>query len=161
MKVLLVITILFTLNIQVKVVAQSWSPLNKQLDYCLGPCGVYTLFTTNGVLYVGGGFEQAGSTALNYIGVWDGSNWNNMGAGVTGFGGKEVKTILEFENQIHSGGDFNEMDYFTNTGKIAKYNGFNWFSVGGGGNKTQVILRPWKFIMESFRQFYRNGRRHL
>src|SRR5690349_902574 len=36
------------------------------------------------VVVAGGNFEHAGSTTLNFVGLWDGSAWRSMAGGVDG-----------------------------------------------------------------------------
>lgn len=45
---------------------------------------VFTVYTANGLLYIGGDFSQAGGAAANNIAVGDGVNWSPLGVGVDG-----------------------------------------------------------------------------
>lgn len=81
----------------------------------------------NGKLYIGGDFTMAGTTPANNIAMWDGENWNAMGAGLDG----EVKAILANGNDIYAGGNFTTTNGDT-VFSIAKWNGSSWEALGTG-----------------------------
>lgn len=104
--------------------AQSWSPVGSGFDNY-----VSTLHydSTSNFLYAGGNFHTTDTTLLNYIGFWDGTQWNNMGIGMN----QRVTDIEEYNGELYATG------WFTTAGNvaanhIAKWDGNAWQDVGGG-----------------------------
>lgn len=78
-------------------------------------------------LYVGGTFEHAGSTAVNYIAKWNGTSFEALGAGLDG----PVATMAVYNGALYVGGFFNAAGAST-ANYIAKWNGTAWQTVGAG-----------------------------
>jgi hypothetical protein len=81
----------------------------------------------NGMLYLVGNFQFAGSIEVNGIAGWDGTNWSALGDGFNG----TVYGVGSFNNELYAGGDFTESDG-TSLNRIAKWDGSNWVSPGFG-----------------------------
>jgi hypothetical protein len=81
----------------------------------------------NGDLYIGGEFLIAGDTLARSVVRWDGSDWNLLGAGISGF----VTSLVSSGTTIYAGG------YFSAAGEVeanavAKWDGQEWTSLGDG-----------------------------
>jgi hypothetical protein len=118
--------ILFILILVVKIsFSQTWSPYGVGL----GPNEVSDLLIFNNELYACGGFISSGSSTLNGIARWDGTNWNPLANG-TNFGGPECMTI--YNNDLIAGGSFISITGVPNAKGIARWDGFSWHALGGG-----------------------------
>ncbi len=82
----------------------------------------------NGNLYIGGSFNHIGSMLAHGVAVWDGTQWQAMGAGFSG----TVNDLIIYNGEIHAGGHFfsNSSNHFTH---LAKWDDTNqeWVKVGG------------------------------
>lgn len=109
----------------------SWSPLNDASTFISGTNNeVRSLaIDSNGVLYVGGNFDEAGGIIANRIATWDGSNWGTLGDGTSGF----VEAITTTDNDVYIGGNFAIAGGIT-VNRIAKWNKTtkNWSALGNG-----------------------------
>lgn len=74
-------------------------------DGLSGPGGAATIRAINidaeGLL-VGGAFTRSGTTPIDHVARWDGTQWNPLGTGANG----EVKVIREYMGVYYVGGDF-------------------------------------------------------
>lgn len=95
-----------------------------------------------GSIAVGGKFNLAGaSTNVSNIASWNGgNNWNPIGLnGINLFPnnkGQGVTALQVVNNDLIAGGRFMDADGVPGTAFIAKYNTFNWTSMGGGVNTS-------------------------
>jgi hypothetical protein len=125
----------------------TWTALGAGID---GQVFSSTVFDPDGagpappVLVVGGSFTSAGGLPANNIAMWDGSAWHPLGTGVE----EAVWSLAAFDEDgpgpnppvLFAGG------YFTTAGgvvvnNIARWDGANWSSVGGGaGGKLRGVL---------------------
>lgn len=129
---------------------QNWSPLGSGVGPYDGWCPwciyVTALASFTGVdgttrLYAGGNFTRAGSLNLNYIAQWNGSTWSALGTGVdrspvTGF------TVFNDGSgpALYVIGNFDLAGGVPGTRRIARWDGLNWSSVGGGlTNEFDII----------------------
>ena len=102
--------------------------------------GVTDLKVVDGLLYVAGEFSQAGSVAANSIAIWNGSSWAAL-SGLFGNGLEDdngfvvlpgiARSLASNGNDVYVVGSFNRAGGSAATG-IARWDGNNWFSVGGG-----------------------------
>ena len=83
----------------------------------------------DGQLYVGGNFEQAGSSTARNIARWDGSAWHPLGSGVDG----NVDALETFQGRLYVGGSFAHAGDSTSTG-IAYWDGTTWHGFSNGIN---------------------------
>ncbi len=99
---------------------------------------VYTIaFASNGDMYVGGWFNEAGQQSNVWnIAKWDGNYWHRLGNGLNG----RVKAItIDGNNNVYAGGDFlfTGDDLYVN--HIAKWDGSSWSDLTGYyGNNLQT-----------------------
>mgnify|MGYP003663530367 CR=1 FL=1 len=83
----------------------------------------------DGVLYVGGNFDEAGGKTANRIATWQNGNWGTLGSGTSGF----VQAIATTSNDIFIGGNFAIAGGST-VNRIARWNKTSntYFSLGNG-----------------------------
>jgi len=93
----------------------------------------------NGVLYVGGNFDEAGGRVANRIATWDGNRWGTLGQGTSGF----VQSISSDANFVYIGGNFAIAGEQT-VNRIARWNKgtSQWQSLGNGlsGAVNSLVL---------------------
>ncbi|MCP4546358.1 MAG: T9SS type A sorting domain-containing protein [bacterium] len=86
-----------------------------------GGANVLDIEDDNGRLYVAGAFTYAGGIPVNYIAMWDGTEWHALDDGAAG-------TVAEIEhNGVHL---FAAGDFGVGSPSIAKWNGSSWWAVG-------------------------------
>jgi len=97
--------------------------------------------TSNGDVYVGGGFQVAGGTTLTggisvrNIAKWDGTAWSALGtAGNEGAGGQVLALAVGTNGDIYVGGLFTFVAQSISANSIAKWNGAAWSALGVGAN---------------------------
>lgn len=103
----------------------AWSSLGNGLYEPFG-AGVRAMaIDTSGHLYAGGYITFSGSTPMNNICKWDGSQWLPVGDGLDGI---VYDIIIGNDNYLYAGGSFN-----TSGGnpisKVAKWDGTAWSSL--------------------------------
>lgn len=112
-----------------------WHPLGDGVELSWRPFepGVFAMAVYNGELYVAGQIDLAGGVAINGIARWDGSEWHDVGGGLTG--GFEPKVLALHADTasglLYVGGEF-EQAGGTPAEKIAVWNGSSWSAVGDG-----------------------------
>jgi len=93
----------------------------------------------NGLLYVGGNFDEAGGSTANRIATWDGNRWGTLGQGTSGF----VQSITSNADYVYIGGNFAIAGEQT-VNRVARWNrGTNqWQSLGNGlsGAVNSLVL---------------------
>ncbi|MBQ4805757.1 PQQ-dependent sugar dehydrogenase [Aquimarina sp. MMG015] len=92
---------------------------------------------TDGILYVGGNFDEAGNVTANRIATWNGTNWGALGTGTSGF----VEAIAITPTEVFIGGNFSIAGGQT-VNRIARWNKSNttWSSVNNGVNNIVNTL---------------------
>lgn len=99
---------------------------------------LYSMCTYNNNLIAGGlGFDQAGGSLINGIAAWDGNNWLPVGNNIGNPYG-QLHTMVEYQNDLYAGGDFNILDG-DSLNSIARYNNGAWISMGTGVDSTNII----------------------
>ncbi len=95
-------------------------------------------------LYVGGNFTQADNLIVNHVARWDGNSWSGLGPPGT------INGLSFFSRAVAAGGgNVFAGGFFTGAGqarasRIARWDGTNWSSLGGGikgtneGNGTVI-----------------------
>ena len=99
---------------------------------------------SDGMLYVGGNFDEAGGQIANRIAVWDGSNWGTLGEGTSGF----VQAITSTLTDIYIGGNFAVAGNMT-TNRIARWNkaSSTWFTLENGlNNNVNALLHDGTYL---------------
>lgn len=103
--------------------------------------------TQNGIhggpeLYAGGLFNTAGGTPAAFVARWDGSQWAGLGNGTDLW----VNALAIFDDglgggpALYAGGLFSSASEAPDTNRIAKWDGENWSSVGGGVANTVTAM---------------------
>jgi hypothetical protein len=89
------------------------------------------------VIYAGGLFLQAGSTAAKYVAAWDvdAGTWKTLGTGVNG----EVRTVATNGTDLYVGGVFTIAGIY-NAYNVAHWDGTQWTRLGTGTNAKVEIL---------------------
>jgi hypothetical protein len=88
---------------------------------------------SNGDVYAGGNFSQAGGLPANYIARWNGSAWSSMGTGPANGVNSFVRALAVAGNgDLYAGGNFSQAGGVT-ANNVAKWNGTTWSSLGTGG----------------------------
>ncbi|MFD2720828.1 hypothetical protein ACFST9_19055 [Hymenobacter monticola] len=88
---------------------------------------------SNGDVYVGGSFTQAGGLPANYIARWNGSAWSSVGAGPSNGVNYFVRALAVAGNgDLYVGGNFSQAGGVT-ANNVARWNGATWSSLGTGG----------------------------
>ncbi len=88
----------------------------------------------DGSLYIGGAFNQAGGVNANHVARYDGINFHALGAKpANGFTTPAINVgcIGQADDGIYVGGLFTIAGK-TLANRIARWDGTNWFNVGGG-----------------------------
>ena len=98
---------------------------------------VHTLtLDTNGNLYAGGGFTNAGDVAANRIAKWNGTAWSSLGSGMDG----DVRALTrDASGNLYAGGSFTSASGVA-ANRIAMWNGTEWSSLGTGMNGLVMAL---------------------
>ncbi len=95
----------------------------------------------NGDVYAGGYFRvQAVNGIANNIARWDGTNWWALGSGIDPcVGGGVAALALGPNGDVFAGGGFNSAGGQPAI-NVARWDGTNWYSVGGGLNSSVRVL---------------------
>jgi len=119
----------------------SWAPVGGGI---LGSVYSLTVFDDElgggPALYVGGNFATAGGVGAWCIAKWNGAQWFPLGNGMISSGtiAPEVRALKVFDDgsdggaDLYVGGNFVTIGGVAATSRIAKWNGAQWFPVGGG-----------------------------
>jgi glucose/arabinose dehydrogenase len=96
-----------------------WSSLSSGSGQLLGTNNEIRALTfdANGLLYIGGNFDLAGTTTANRIATWNGTSWGTLGQGTSGF----VEAIVATPGAVYIGGNFALAGALT-VNRIAKWN---------------------------------------
>lgn len=84
---------------------------------------------TDGQVYYGGSFSQAGTATANNIAVWNpSSGWSGVGSGSNG----AINSIVVAQNgDVYAAGAFTEIGGIA-ARNVARWNGTNWSALGDG-----------------------------
>ena len=99
---------------------------------------VAALAVSDGTLYVGGNFTNAGGSAANSIAQWNGSSWSALGSGVAGSGFNfypYVYALAVSGSTLYAGGAFSTAGGTAANG-IAQWDGSSWSALGSGISLT-------------------------
>ena len=103
-----------------------WAPLGAGFDDDV----VNALAWSDGTLYAGGYFSEAGGVAVNQIAQWDGEAWSPLGTGVDTVGGY-VMAMLAVDGKLYVGGEFDSIGGVP-ANNIAAWDGASWTNLGAG-----------------------------
>jgi len=101
-------------------------------DTSRGTTSTRNMYEYQGELYVGGNFNKAGNIYSQGIAKWDGSNWSEVGGGLST--GPRVNfaialDFIEYQGKLIIGGEFYRVGADTATNIVA-WDGSNWESLG-------------------------------
>ena len=82
-----------------------------------------------GNLYVGGNFTTAGYAIANYIAMWDGSVWSQVGGGLNAL---VSSLVFGPDGYLYVAGNFQNAGGDPNADRIAVWNGTAWLPLGTG-----------------------------
>lgn len=94
---------------------------------------------SDGKVYIGGAFTNAGDANGDGIVYWDGSAFNSMGSGLGGGNGIVYDIIEDAAGNIYAVGDFTDGGGVSGADYIAKWNGSTWAKVGDASDFTDRI----------------------
>jgi hypothetical protein len=101
-------------------------------------------------LYAGGPFPTAGSTNANCVAYFDGTNWNALGAGISGsfFSSTRVSALTTDGTYLYAGGNFTNAGAYTGVGGIAAWDGNNWNPLyyGLDGNVNALTVDGYGYV---------------
>jgi hypothetical protein len=112
---------------------EKWYPLGDGI----GRGSVSALAVYQGNLIVGGTFEEAGGAPAAKIAQWDGSEWSPLAPGIPSSGQhwcvQRVRALLVHNGDLFVAGQFlNAGSLEVGTHHIARWDGLEWHTVGGG-----------------------------
>ena len=126
---------LLALNVLFQISAQNWLPVGSGVG---DTRAVRAMISFNGNLIAGGDFRAMGTnTKCKRIAQWNGTEWQNMGAGFNG----EVRALAVYNNELYAAGNFDK-DSSGNilyVGNIAKWSGTAWLNVAGADAASSDI----------------------
>ncbi|WP_035558499.1 T9SS type A sorting domain-containing protein [Hymenobacter sp. IS2118] len=101
---------------------------------------------SNGDLFVGGQFSQAGGVAANHVARWNGTAWSSLGTGaangVSAGSGYVVNALAVAGNgDVYAGGSFVQAGGVA-AANMARWNGTTWNALGTGipnGSSSYVL----------------------
>lgn len=116
--------------------------MSPSLDFVQSLCLVPASGSIPGGLYAGGLFSNAGKTNANAIAYFDGTQWNALGSGVSGWfsSSTRVNAIATDGTFVYAGGSFTNAGAYTGVGGLAEWDGNNWSPLGNGVDFTVNAL---------------------
>ena len=113
----------------------TWSSLGTGAGNGVNCSDVVLAVSSNGDVYVGGNFTQAGGVAANGVAKWNGTAWSSLGTGVgNGLNGIVYALAVSGNGEVYAAGAFTQAGGLA-ANRIAKWNGTAWSSLGtGAGN---------------------------
>jgi trimeric autotransporter adhesin len=106
---------------------------------------VESLAVTNGTVYVGGSFTNAGSLLVSNVARWDGASWSALGGGLhptTWF--YPVSALVLNGTDLYAGGQFGQSPPYAT---VAKWNGVSWSTIGSGFNSGVASIAFFKDLL--------------
>lgn len=117
----------------------SWSKMGNGMTSTSGTAIVRSIIKNGSSIIAAGTFTSAGSTSVNNIAEWDGTQWNDIAGGLTGSGTVSVNAMVLVGNELYVGGRFTTAGTVS-ANNIAKYNLTTkaWSAVGNSGANGEV-----------------------
>ena len=108
--------------------------------------------TVDNLLYAVGGFSSMGGKKCYGIAKWNGQNWDSLGSGIRESfiwdQIQNVEDVIRFQNDIYIAGAFYKCGG-KNIISLARWNGTEWFEVGGGLTDTSDFgLSQWATVKD-------------
>lgn len=124
----------------------NWEALGNGI---IGVVSAVATSNSEGKVYYGGNFTEAGSITANNIAVWDkNSGWASLGSGANG----SVNSIVVAANDdVYVGGDFTTIGGI-NANYIAKWDGNSWSSLEQGLEGPVAVM-----VMDNQGNLYAGG----
>ncbi|MCF8374334.1 MAG: hypothetical protein K9H64_22115, partial [Bacteroidales bacterium] len=96
------------------------------------PAAVRCLYEMEDTLYIGGSFDSIAGSNIECDGLakWDGTNWCNIEKIPTDDNLISINEMAEYKGELYVAGNFGGWTDTLN--EIARWNGNQWLSVGGG-----------------------------
>lgn len=88
---------------------------------------VYAITEFNGNIVAAGVFTSSGSTSVNRVAIWNGTQWQPLGDGMNA----QVNALTVFNGDLIAGGEFT-MAGGNSANRVARWNGSAWVSMGSG-----------------------------
>jgi len=117
-----------------------------------GSCSVFSLAVYNGQLYCGGVFNHSGTTSMQHLAMWNGSNWSSFGDVGSGMMSDMVCCMSVYDSSLYIGGNFSTCNSSTSN-NLACWNGSTWSTIGTGMNgtvRTMAVFNSKLYIGGSF-----------
>lgn len=120
--------------------SQIWSSLNFDVGWSTSEIfsrvSSIETDTINNWIYAGGTFGTVNGISINKIAVWNGIQWDSLGAGFN----DEVRVLKIYKGELYAGGRFT-MSGNDSLNYIAKWDGVNWLPLGTGiaGNRVDAL----------------------
>lgn len=123
----------------------NWSDLDNGVNF-----QVRSLMYDNGDLYVGGGFNLAGSGSTVVWGIarWNGTSWAALGNGIRA---GEIYALEMYGNSLYAGGMFDTLSGFNPGRGIQMWDGSAWQTLGG--SPGDGVSGPPGFKVKALRVF--------
>ncbi len=109
---------------------------------------VGAMLVFDGKLMVGGNFTMAGEVAASRIAEWDGTNWQEVGGGVSG-GSQNVTTIYAmaiYDSKLIIAGRFSTAGDIS-VNNIAAWDGNSWAPLGSGIDAIALSQGPLSMVV--------------
>jgi hypothetical protein len=84
---------------------------------------------SNGDVYVGGGFSQAGGVQADKVARWNGTSWSPVGSGAGVINGDISALVVAGNGDLYAGGNFTRLSGVLNN-RVARWNGAAWSPLG-------------------------------
>ena len=105
----------------------AWHMLGSGVGLPGNGSAVEAITVQSGLVYVGGGYTNAGSLLITNLAVWNGSTWSGLGGPFN----SAVYALAFSGGNLIAGGIFSQIGSASASG-IAQWNGSSWSAVGGG-----------------------------
>ena len=117
----------------------SFQPLTQGVNEA-----VWSMAASSTAFYAAGDFTAASGTATNNIGRWQATGWSFLGANQA-LNGRVNALVFAPNGDLYVGGSFDAANGVAGTARIARWNGAQWQSVGGGidPNIGATAQRSW------------------
>jgi hypothetical protein len=105
---------------------------------------------SNGDVYIGGRFTQAGGAPAYCVARWNGAVWSSLGTGSANGIGTGIGTVFALaiagNGDVYMGGDFGQAGGLP-ASFVAKWNGTAWSALGAGLGTTPGFANPGVFTL--------------
>ena len=120
-----------TCNYIAKFDGNSWQPVGDFTKYCKNsglPAQMNAITVFRDEIYVGGAWDDSTGTTRN-IAKFDGSNWINVGTGISQGGVNSVFDLEVFKDELYIGGRFSKTNEIPGN-SLVKWDGASYKTIG-------------------------------